>query len=834
MALVSQSISSFKGGVSQQPDIVRYPDQLQEQINGFSSEVEGLQKRPPTIHVARLGDSLGDTKVKYHVINRDENEQYILEMRSGSLRVWSLDGTYRNVTLAEDSNYLSVSDPVDDFRAVTVADYTFILNRNITTRMDSATTGDSNNGYVLFDIRGASYGKTYEIWLNGTFWGGCRLPSGNSSWHARYTNTNKIAECLSYALRGVKPTSGYWDGVVWKQGYDQMAAAGDEDNMLICTSSNGWNNVGFTGTYSVTTFGDSTLGIRRNDGGDFSYVAKDGYSGQNFYTCKDSVTSENKLPNAAPNGFVVRIKGYSQGDEADDYYVKWNDSDKTWQECPARNIRYRISASTMPHALVRQSDGSFRFQRLSWIDRQTGDDDSNPVPSFIDRTINDIFFFRNRLGFISDENIILSASADFFNFWFETATSILDTDPIDVAVSSNKVSILTHAVPFSRELMLFSREGQFVLGSDGAMTPKTVKVDQIASFEYNPKVQPVGIGQSIFFINDRVDYCSLMRFYTVQDVADLKDAEDVSQHVPRYIPTGISKLSGNTTENTVTCISNSNPNTIWVYKFILNNGQSLQQAWSKWTMGTDSTRILLAEFINANIYFVLSTESGLFLERSELTGNTKDFEDEPVRLFMDRKREYVIPSANKYSDYNNYTEVSLSNVYGSVPTSGSTYFLVTPEGYLYSTSEWDSNGVFRVRGDLRNQKVFVGRQYEFRAVLSRLVIKQNNSQGAVVSEDEGRLMLRYFWFNYADSGTFNTSVENSLKHRNYKYTNTGKLLGVSNLLLGTNSVYTGNYRFPVHELNNEVTISVYSDNVLPLNLISGGWEGMYTRRTRKV
>ena len=72
MPLVSQSISSFKGGVSQQPDIVRFADQVQEQINGFSSEVEGLQKRPPTINVDRLGDQVNPKTLKYHVINRDD------------------------------------------------------------------------------------------------------------------------------------------------------------------------------------------------------------------------------------------------------------------------------------------------------------------------------------------------------------------------------------------------------------------------------------------------------------------------------------------------------------------------------------------------------------------------------------------------------------------------------------------------------------------------------------------------------------------------------------------------------------------------------------------
>lgn len=835
MPLISQSISSFKGGVSQQPDIIRFPDQVEELINGFPSEVEGLQKRPPTIHIARLGDSMGNNKVRYHVINRDEKEQYILEMRSGSLRVWDLKGNAKTVNIKEDSSYLTVTDPVKEFRAVTVADYTFILNNTIKTAMTDDLSPDTNDGKVLFDVRGTSYGKTYEIWLNDKFCAGVRIPSGSISWHVRYTNTQKVAECLYYALIGTKPTKGYWEGVAWKTGFSQLAASGDEHVCSIATSAAGWNNVGITDTFDVAQINNgSTLSVRKKDGSDFEYNIEDGYAGSNFYSAKEWVSSENKLPNDAPDGFVLRIKGYTSGDTSDDYYVKWNASEKTWQETLARGIPYKIDAQTMPHALVREADGTFSFKRLEWRDRQTGDKDSNPEPSFITRTINDIFFYRNRLGFIADENIILSAGADFFNFWFETATSVLDTDAIDVAVSSNKVSILTYAVPFSRELMLFAKEGQFVLGSNDVLTPKSVKVDQVSSFVYNPNVQPINIGNSIYFINDRVNYCSLMRFYTIQDVADLRDAEDCSNHVPQYIPTGITRLSGNSTENVITCLSDNTPNTVYTYKFILINGNTIQQSWFKWTFGTDDSRVLLADFINANIYMIISTPSGLFLEKAELTGNTLDYPDEPVRLFMDRKTEYTIPQGNKYSNFNNYTEVSLKDVYGATPTEGYTYFLVTPEGYLYRTSEWDDNGVFRLTGDLRGKKVFVGRQYILDVTLSRPLIKQNNSQGAIVSEDEGRLMLRYFWFNYSDSGVFNTKVINSLKHKEYTYTCTSKNLGVSDLLLGVNKVFGGRFKFPVHELNDEVVIKLYSDNMLPVNIVSGGWEGMYVRRTQKV
>lgn len=96
MPLVSQSVPSFKGGVSQQPDIIRFPDQVTELINGFPNEVEGLQKRPPTIHVKRISDRVDSSKKKYHIINRDETEQYILQLGSGEFQVFDLNGTAKS------------------------------------------------------------------------------------------------------------------------------------------------------------------------------------------------------------------------------------------------------------------------------------------------------------------------------------------------------------------------------------------------------------------------------------------------------------------------------------------------------------------------------------------------------------------------------------------------------------------------------------------------------------------------------------------------------------------------------------------------------------------
>lgn len=831
MPLVSQSVPSFKGGVSQQPDIIRFPDQVTELVNGFPNEVEGLQKRPPTISVGRLGEHVDSSKKKYHVINRDESERYILQLGSGEYQVYDLNGVAKECKFEneEAKQYIVASNPKESLKAVTVADYTFVLNIE---KEVGAVEGRSDAGWsntALVYIKNAQYAKTYAIYINGEYICGVITPDGGEAKQAVQTTTAFIARAL-YALltTGKKP-----DGV-------NPDVGGTYDDLL--NQVGGRSSMGYSRStvdiskYQCALIGDSMITIRPKTGDTPpNILVKDGFGNQNAIAYMGKVTAVNKLPPLAPNGYIMQISG-EKNSEDDDFYVKWDDLHKVWKETIAPSIPYKINPKNMPHAIVRESDGSFTLKKLPWVDRGAGNEDTNPDPSFIGRKINDIFFYRNRLGVISDESIILSSTNDFFNFWFKSSAAIADTDPIDVSVSSNKVATLTHAVPFARELMLFSREGQFVLSSDGVMTPKSVKCDQITNFDYNPMVQPISVGPSIFFVNDRVNHSSLMRYYSLQDVADLKDAEDVSAHIPTYIPRGITRLSGNTTENVVTLVNTNNPNTVYCYKFILQNGVSEQQAWFKWTFGYKGTEVVLAEFIDSTIYLLINSPNGLFLDKAQLTGNALDFEDEPVRLFMDRKVKYTIPSTAKYSDFNDYTELSLKDIYKYVPKNTGEYvmYLVNKDGYLTEINEWDDNGVFRINGDHRGHEAFVGMSYYFYTELSKQNIKRATDNGGVVSEDEGRLQLRYYWFNYSNSGVFDCHVDNDVKNKHFRYRFTGKILGESRTKLGVNNVFTGKYKFPVQDNNSEVVISLSSNNPQPLNIISGGWEGLYIRRNSAV
>ena len=140
MPLISRTIPNLVQGISQQPEILRLNSQATSQVNGFSSVVEGLKKSPHTTHIAKISaTTIGNAYI--HTINRDTAERYVVIVTNGAIQVKTIAGATKTVVMQTDaSNYLSSSDPRSDFVAVTVADYTYVLNKTKTCAMSATTT----------------------------------------------------------------------------------------------------------------------------------------------------------------------------------------------------------------------------------------------------------------------------------------------------------------------------------------------------------------------------------------------------------------------------------------------------------------------------------------------------------------------------------------------------------------------------------------------------------------------------------------------------------------------------------------------------------------------
>ena len=185
--------------------------------------------------------------------------------------------------------------------------------------------------------------------------------------------------------------------------------------------------------------------------------ATDARANADITAITNSVQAFTELPTIAPEGYQIEVVG-DPGNKFDGFYVKFlprtgTFGEGSWQETVSPGVEYKIDATTMPHLLVRLPNGTFWFgpangstqsgvQIPSWGERGAGDYDTAPDPSFIGNAIQDVFIYKNRLGFLADENIILSRSRDFFEFFPETVTAVLDSDPIDLTGSNNRVSVL--------------------------------------------------------------------------------------------------------------------------------------------------------------------------------------------------------------------------------------------------------------------------------------------------------------------------------------------------------------------------------------------------------
>lgn len=780
MSLINQDIKNFVQGISQQPATLRDPEQLEEQLNGFSSEASGLQKRPPTLFINKLHKYTKGNKPLVHFIDRDASEKYAVIFDGDTIAVYDLAGNKYNVTFQGSSlNYVKLSNPRTSIKCVTIADYTFVLNTTKKVLMTSKVTTNvwANQG-ALVNIKSGQYGRTYRVDINGSTVASYETPDGSDKSHTKQIATDYIANQLAAAAR-----------------------------------NNGWSVT--AGSSWLYIYGKT---INRLD-------VYDGYNNQAAFGVLKSTQKFTNLPSSAPDGFVTKVAG-EKGSNTDDYYVRYNASEGVWKECARPNISCQFDVNVMPHVLVREANGSFTFRTAEWSERDIGDDDSNPEPSFVGQTLNDIFYFRNRLGFLSGENVILTRSADFFNFWMTSAMEVQDTDPIDLAVSDNKISTLYHAVPFDAELVVFSKDAQFTLSSDGVLAPKdAILSPPVTHFGCSLKVTPVNAGRNIYFVAERSEYATIREFFTAADNTDSKDAQDVTSHAPSYIPNGVYKIIPSNTENIMLFLTEGEEEAAYVYKYLFIDSVRQQAAWSKWSFGD---AIYGGSFIDGYLYIVIERNGYLCLEKMSFTFNTKDYAvAEPYRVLLDSKRVMTKGVGFSYDEDTEETIIDMSVILGELYDSTKTYSVVF-EDNTYRTA--DENGRIVLFGDYTGQTAVVGINYKFYIKLSTIYVKQDTDRG-VKALLEGRLQLRQMWFNYADSGYFKVVVK-VLDKDTYEYENTERILGAGTAQLDVMPFSTGQFKFPIQSLNTNCEISLETDAPAPVSLIGAGWIANYVRKTR--
>lgn len=786
MSLYDQPIPNLIGGVSQQPPLARFINQLGESVNCTADPVEGLGKRPPFEHVARLTDGLFAKRPAAFLIDRDQNNRFLTLVGDGVLKVFQLETGEEKTVAGDVGTYLQAVNPRRDFRALTIADYTILLNRTVqTARREDVSPSRPFEGIVF--VRAGAYGRSYSITIEigaTTILGSYQTPDGSVASHANQIDTQFIATSLRLNIQAAATAAG------------------------LTVSQEG----------SVIYFSHPSQ--------DFTLSTEDGQGREALRALKDNIQRFSDLPRTAPTGLVLRVAGDATT-EFDDYWVRFNGT--VWEETirPGQSLGW--DQGTLPVGLVRQPNDTFTIETLPWVDRTIGDDDTCPFASFEGLPLSSVLFWRNRLGFLADENLILSKAGDYFNFFRTTLTQLLDDDPIDTPAAdlsgeNSPVTRLEHAVAFDKELMLFAPNGQYLVDADGPLSPATARITPVTAFACSAIARPVAAGRNVYFPFDR-DGASGIRELYVDGVTRTQDAVEVTAQCPTYLPPQIVSMAATTLENTVVALSDAEPNKLFLYEYLWDGQEKAQSAWGRWEI--EPGLVILSFFFVDNIaYAVIERPDGYHLERVRFRPNLTDPGLDYFTLLDHRT--YGDLSYNPITDKTTVTlpypvtpavKCFTLRAPGEEHAPGLEVPLANRDGYTMT-----------IEGDKTGWNLVFGVRYTMSFEPTRPYFRPPDRIDPVANT-EAEVRVRDFSFDFARSGYFRAVFTPRFRDPVVK-TFAGRVLGST--AASVPPLDDGTFRIKTPCKNVHWNLTIENDSIFPSNFLAASWRGLVESKSQRI
>jgi len=488
----------------------------------------------------------------------------------------------------------------------------------------------------------------------------------------------------------------------------------------------------------------------------------------------------------------------------------------------------------LPHALINNNDGTFTFQEIDWDDRNAGDGITNSNPSFVGNQINNLLFYKNRLGMLSRDNLILSENAGFFNFFSKTVTQVLDTDPIDIAASGSEVNTLFDSVAFNESLLLFSEKAQYKLGSVAeTISPTSAVLNEVSAFEFDANVKPVSAGKYAYFAQARNNNTAIREYYADDDTLT-NDGLDITVSVQNLIPSNAYQLISNTTEDTLitlasdtadtqtapyttgTDITSTNGGTMFIYKYFFDKGEKVQTAWSKWTF--DNAKILGGMSFESFVYLLVVEGTDTKLVKIDL----RNLRDSTIgfNIYLDLRKN-VTGTYDANTDLTTFTSPYGAKT-GLIAVDG-----VNGNNYAVTNT---SGSTYTIEGNHTN--LIIGIPYESKYTMSPQYVRENSGRG-LVAITSGRYQIRNISLNYETSGYFQVEVTPNGRSTSYSFMN-GYVIGTATSKVGVPAISSGTIKVPVSCRNTDFTLDIKSSSHLPMYIASAEVEGYYHNRSQRI
>ena len=547
MAAISQRVSNYLGGVSKQSDDKKLPNQVRECLNGYPDPTFGLTKRPGFKWITNLGTGTTYDNCKWFYIHRDNDEKYIgcikpkPDSGNGDIDIWNAaTGVVCTVNYGTGAQaYLTGART--NYDILTVQDTSIITNNLI--QVDAlpapSYTANARATLILSDTPVGDFNVTINGQSITTVTG-----SASSTYDSLLTSLKTNIDALS-------STQGY----------------------------------GLT----VTKYSTS-LEITR--GSAFTITATGGSSNTKLNVLQDQVDNVGQLPFQSTHGRIVKV--INSENAADTYFAKFVAEDGTsgrgyWAETVDPTKSQGLDQSTMPHELKNTATNQFTFQKITWTARLVGDNLTNSHPSFVGSKIEQAFFHNNRLGFLSRDNVSMSQSQDFYNFYHTSAQTVTDADPVDISCSAIRPAALHGIIPTTQGLVLFSKSQQFLMSSaDGILTPSSANIRTISNYEMDTNVDPVDMGTNINFLSKTPSYTRIFGMVT-RGQEENPIVLDIGRVVNEWVPATIDTFIASP-QNQFLAMSSQSDKKVYFYRTYSDGKENLVEAWFNWElMGTVQT-----------------------------------------------------------------------------------------------------------------------------------------------------------------------------------------------------------------------------------------------------
>ena len=702
MPAISQRIDNYLGGVSRQSDDKKLPGQVKECLNGYPDPTFGLTKRPGFKWIKNLGTGTTYDNSKWFYIARTKDERYVgcitpkPNSGYGDIDIWNVDGTVCTVTLDTSTsvnaeNYLTGSRL--NYDVLTIQDTSIISNNLITANKIADPTFNANRKATLV-LSGSPVSNVYTV-----------VVDGNTVTHT--TNASGTYDTILTAL---------------KSSIDSLGISG----------------------LTTTKYRESLHLADSNS--TITISAEGGQAGDAIYVFQDQVDNAGQLPEQTFNGHLVKVVNTNSTD--DTYFAKFVADNGTsgpgnWAEGLDPSKSTGLDGATMPHELVNTSLNTFTFRQASWVARTVGDDETNSHPSFVGKKIQSGFFYNNRLGFLSDDNVSMSQSKDLFNFYHTSAQTVTDADPVDVIASTIKPATLYSVLPTTQGLLLFSKDQQFMMSSaDGVLTPTTTNVRVIANYDMDTEITPVDMGGIIQFVSKTPSYTRTFGMQTFGQDENPKIL-DVGRVVNEWVPESVDTLIASP-QNKFLAMSDQSSRYVYFFRTYSDGKENLVEAWFNWQLpGTVQTIT-----VDSDDFFAVTKQGSQFtLSQASLSQSPADAiivnnDGQAINPCIDLYTEASNVAGNNKVDYdstNDFSKVFIpwANVTGLTPviiikgTTATGQFIESGFTTTPTVVTNDGDPYFKVlRKDLTSVEddVIVGWKYDYDIVLPKTYFRPDDQQ----------------------------------------------------------------------------------------------------------